>query len=107
MFVGAGPTNAGGGTADGESVATNVLAPSGPAGLLTGTGGLLFTGTDALGLTVATPGDETAAVTGAPNGLPAECGFLPATASHVTPASTTTATAITSVRGGLGHREGS
>ena len=109
MFVGAGPTNAGGGTEDGEKVATNVLAPTGPGGLLTGPDGLLLTGADTLGLTVAMPGDETAAVGSAPNGLPAECGFLPATASQVTPlaSTTTTATAITSDRRGRGHRAGS
>jgi hypothetical protein len=101
VVVGGGPTNTGGGAADGETLATNELAPTGP-------GGLLATGADALGLTVATPGDETAALVAAPNGLPAGCAFLPATASQVTPpASTTTATAITSVRGGRGHRAGS
>jgi hypothetical protein len=99
--VGAGPTNAGGGAADGENVATNELAPTGP-------GGLLLTGADALGLIVATPGNETAALVAAPNGLPAGCALLPATASQVTPpASTTTATAITTDRGGRGHRAGS
>jgi len=109
VFVGAGPTNTGGGTADGDKVATNVLAPTGPGGLLTGTGGLLLTGAAALGLTVATSGDETAAVAGAPDGLPAECAFLPATASQVAPPASTsaTATAITSDRGGRGHRAGS
>jgi hypothetical protein len=109
VFVGAGPTSAGGGTADGEKVATNVLAPIGPGGLLAGPGVLLLTGADALGLTVATPGDETAAVAGAPNGLPAECAFLPATASHVTPPASTTSTAtpIASDRLGRGHRAGS
>ena len=77
MFVGARPTNAGGGTADGEKVATNVLAPTGPAGLLTGPVGLLLTGADARGLTVATPGDDTAAVAGAPDDPSAEGAFLP------------------------------
>jgi len=109
VFVGAGPTNAGGGTEDGEKVATNVLAPTGPGGLLTGPDGLLLTGADTLGLTVATSGEDTAAVAGAPNGLPAECGSLPATASQVTPpaSTSTTAPAITSDRGGRGHRAGS
>ncbi|HEY5051118.1 MAG TPA: hypothetical protein VII50_09460, partial [Acidothermaceae bacterium] len=75
----------------------------------TGPGALLLTGAEALGLTVATPGDETAAVVGAPNGLAADGAFLPAAASQVTPpASTTTrATAITSDRRGRGHRAGS
>ena len=109
VVVGAGPTNSGGGTAGGEKVATNVLASTGPAGLFTGPGGLLLAGADALGLTVATPGDETAALAEAPDGLPAECGPLPATASQDTPPASTTTTAITitSDRGGRGHRAGS
>ncbi len=97
MFLAARPTNVGGGDAAGENVATKVLAvPSG--------GELLATCADALALTIATPDEEAAAVTGAPIGPAAECDFLFTAASHVTPANTTTTTvATTNDRRGRGH----
>ena len=66
VFVGAGPVSVGagsGGGGGGEEIATNVLAATGPGGLLAGASGF--------GLTVGTTGEDTRALDGAADGLPA------------------------------------